>query len=246
MFEMMPEGVIVTRAWLMDKGLSRHAIDNLVKSSQLESLGKGVYVRGTFKIIWESVVYTLQSILKTDLVLGGLTALEMQGLSHYLPLSGKNLIHLYGKDELPSWVNKILSDVMFIRHSEQNLNSRDSLRSFTVARNWKEGVGDLILSSPERAFLEVLLDVPKKISFEHADQLMQGLTTLSPRSLQRLLELCKNVKVRRLFLWFAERQDYAWLNKLNPASIDLGSGNRMLIRDGRLDKKYKITVPVSL
>lgn len=251
----MPEGVVATRKWLMEKGLSRHAIDNLIKSRQLESLSKGVYVRAASKITWQSIVYTLQSILKTDLVIGGLTALEMQGLSHYLSLSEKKVIHLYGKKKMPAWVNKLIPEATFIQHNEQDLlggsatkskiplSNKDSLRSFTVERDWKEDVGHLILSSPERAYLEVLLDVPQKVSFEHADQLMQGLTTLSPRSLQKLLEFCRNVKVRRLFFWFAERHNYAWLKKLNLESIDMGSGNRMLARGGKLDKKYKITVP---
>jgi hypothetical protein len=104
----------------------------------------------------------------------------------------------------------------------------------------------LILSSPERAFLEMLTDVPKKISFEHADQLMQGLTALSPRILQELLELCTNVKVKRLFFWFAERHNHIWLRKLNLSRIDLGVGNRVLVKWGKLDKKLKITVPESL
>lgn len=56
------------------------------------------------------------------------------------------------------------------------------------------------MSSPERAYLEVLVDVPKTVSFEHADQLLQGVTTLSPRRMEHLLRNCANVKVRRLFI----------------------------------------------
>jgi hypothetical protein len=33
------------------------------------------------------------------------------------------------------------------------------------------------------------------------------------------------------------------LGKINRESITLGSGNRMLIKGGKLDTKYKITVP---
>jgi hypothetical protein len=72
---------------------------------------------------------------------------------------------------------------------------------------------------------------------------MQGLTTLSPRNLQKALESCKNVKVKRLFFWFADRQNYVWLDKINRENITLGSGNRMIIQGGKLDNKYKITVP---
>lgn len=89
----------------------------------------------------------------------------------------------------------------------------------------------------------MLNEVPNKISLEHADQLIQGMTLLSPRTLQKLLEACTNVKVKRLFLWFGSRHNYTWFSKLNTDNINLGSGNRVIIKGGELDKTYKITVP---
>ena len=88
-----------------------------------------------------------------------------------------------------------------------------------------------------------MTDVPQKITFEHADQLMQGLTTLSPKTLQKTLEWCHNIKVKRLFFWFADRHNYVWWNKINREHIPLGSGNRMIAKGGKLDTNYKITVP---
>jgi hypothetical protein len=242
--EILPEGIIATREWLLKEGLSRHALDNLVKSNQLEPLSKGVYVRGKLKNDGESIIYSLQSILKKDFVVGGLTALDMQGLGHYLFFSKKKVFHLYGIKKTPPWLNKLLPDVLFIWHNQQELTDNiKKWHSFTISRNWNGGSGSLVLSSPERAYLEVLTDVPNKISFEHADQLMQGLTALSPRKLQELLEVCTNVKAKRLFFWFAERHNHIWLRKLDVSSVDLGVGNRALVKGGKLDKKYKITVP---
>lgn len=248
LYEIMPEGLITTNRWLMENNLTRHAIDNLVKSKQLESISKGVYVRNISKISWQSIVFSLQSILKTDLVLGGLTALEMQGLSHYLSLSENKIVYLFGNDLIPEWVTTLDLNVKFIRHTSNSLFSKqhteqDQLHPFTLKRDWDNDSRKLIISSPERAYLEVLLEVPQKTTFEHADQLMQGLTTLSPRNLQKVLECCKNIKVKRLFFWFAERQNYVWLDKLNRESITLGSGNRMIVKGGKLNTKYKITVP---
>lgn len=255
LYHIMPEGVITNRKWLLKNNLSHHAIDNLVKSNQLESISKGVYVRNRTKISWQSLVFSLQSIFQTDLVVGGITALEIQGLSHYLSLAENKIVHLYGNDVIPEWVTNLSLNTNFVRHTtnsllgkseeenkiESNKNSR--LHSFTTERNWDNESEKLIISTPERAYLEVLLDVPQKVTFEHADQLMQGLTTLSPKSLQKLLEECKNVKVKRLFFWFAERHNYVWLNKINRETITLGSGNRMIAKGGKLDTKYKITVP---
>ena len=196
----MPEGLITTHKWLLNNNLSRHAIDNLVKSNQLESISKGVYVRNIRKITWQSVVFSLQSVLNLDFVIGGLTALEMQGLSHYLSLSENKIVHLFGNDVLPEWVKNLDLNVKFVRHTTNSLfgeNSEENIefQPFTSERYWDNDHRKLILSTTERAYLEVLSDVPQKITFEHADQLMQGLTTLSPKNLQKTLESCQNVKV---------------------------------------------------
>ncbi len=61
-----------------------------------------------------------------------------------------------------------------------------------------------------------------------------------------LLINCQSIKAKRLFLWFAERHNHAWLQKLDRSGIDLGKGKRMLVRGGKLDTKYNITVPETL
>ena len=271
LLRLVPETLPVTRQWLLaqDKNLDRHAIDNLVKSGQLSSLAHGVYTRPGTTLTWEGVVCCLQNILRTDLAVGGLTALELKGFSHYVALSGKRVIHLYGKDPLPKWVSGILPDIEFTRHTplfgpsnglgatgfvtdeydpgKKRLYDVSSTAIYAYDTELAKVSWPFLRSSPERAYLEILMDVPGTVSFEHADQLMQGLTTLSPRRLEKLLKLTKNVKVRRLFYWFAERHQYTWLKKLpSPLALDelgLGSGKRMLVQGGKLDTKYMITVP---
>lgn len=247
LYHILPEGIITTRKWLMDNNFTMHAIDNLVKSNQLESISKGIYVRNKAKMTWQSVVFSLQSMLETDVVVGGMSALEMQGLSHYLSFSENKTVHLYGNEALPKWVMELEVNAKFIKYSTKGFfenNEYEKQNSqFTIEREWDNEGRKLTIATSERAYLEVLLDVPSKVTFEHADQLMQGLTTLSPRSLQKLLEQCQNIKAKRLFLWFADRQNYAWVSKLDRDKITLGSGNRMIAKGGKLDKKYKITVP---
>lgn len=60
---------------------------------------------------------------------------------------------------------------------------------------------------------------------------------------QRLLEQCTSIKVKRLFLWSAERIGHAWSDQLEPKRVDLGSGKRQLYKGGVFDRKYQITVP---
>jgi hypothetical protein len=102
------------------------------------------------------------------------------------------------------------------------------------------------MSSPDRAILELLDEVPERETFHQADVLIEGLRNLSPRRVQALLVACRSVKVKRLFLWFAERHQHAWLKKLDRKDIDLGRGKRMLVRGGKLDSTYNITVPESI
>jgi hypothetical protein len=56
----------------------------------------------------------------------------------------------------------------------------------------------LLVSVPERAWLELLADVPHRITFEMAEAIADGLRTLRPALLQQLLETVMSVKVRRL------------------------------------------------
>jgi hypothetical protein len=101
-------------------------------------------------------------------------------------------------------------------------------------------------STKERAILELLDELPERESFHQVDALMEGLSDLSPRRLQTLLEACTSVKVKRLFLFFADRHRHAWRSRLDVSRIDLGSGKRVLVKGGKLDPNYYITVPSDL
>lgn len=258
--DLVPDGLPVTKQWLAKQSpdFDRHALDNLVKGKQLVPLASGVYMRPGTHLTWQGVVASLQTIFRTDLSVGGLTALELQGFAHYLPLSRQRAVHLYGKDVLPAWLENALPSTHFVRHIRlpslggSGLVNREydtQERSFVDSDipGQRASAWPFTMSSPERAYLEVLMDVPGAISFEHADQLLQGMTNLSPRRMEELLRKCTSVKLRRLFYWMAGRHSYAWLKKLpKPEALDelgLGSGNRVLARDGRLDPRYRITVP---
>ncbi|HEX9971507.1 MAG TPA: type IV toxin-antitoxin system AbiEi family antitoxin domain-containing protein, partial [bacterium] len=78
--------------------------------------------------------------------------------------------------------------------------------------------------------------------FAEASHLMENLATLRPQLVQQLLEQCNSIKVKRLFLYFAEKHDHEWFNHLNKNKINLGSGKRVVVKNGKLDKKYQITV----
>ena len=89
-----------------------------------------------------------------------------------------------------------------------------------------------MLSTPERGVLELLDELPGRKTFHQVDVVMDGLVGLSPKRTSRLLRECRSVKVKRLFLWLAERHGHPWIERLDRDGIDLGKGKRMLVRAG--------------
>jgi len=71
---------------------------------------------------------------------------------------------------------------------------------------------------------------------------MESLTTLRPQVVQQLLERCTSVKTKRLFMHAAERTGHRWLQRLDMAKVDFGSGRRTIHAGGRLDKNYDLVV----
>jgi len=169
-------------------------------------------------------------------------------------------IHLYGTRKPPGWIFKLKLDAQFVFHNSDRLftskvnrshrikgdDESDFPQSSYVSQPWRQWDWPLMMSTPERAILELLNEVPQRETFHQADVLMEGLRNLSPRRLQTLLVACRSVKVKRLFLWFAERHQHAWLKKLGRKNINIGKGKRMLVRGGRLDPKLNITIPESI
>jgi hypothetical protein len=144
-------------------------------------------------------------------------------------------------------------DRLFKREASRPLQSKsdrdttnDVLQSSHIRQPWGQWEWPLTMSSPERAIFELLDEIPQRETFHQADVLMEGLRNLSPRRLHTLLVACRSIKVKRLFLWFAERHQHAWLKKLDRKDIDLGHGKRMLVRGGKLDPTFNITVPESI
>lgn len=227
-------------SYLSASGFGRDLLVKYKKSGWLEPFGRGAYIRFGDKVNWLGALYTLQTQLKLSVHVGGKTALERKGYAHYLPAK-QNRIFLYGPRGLilPAWFKGDRFDVQFVV-TRTNLFPMDCRKGFT---KFKEKDFSVTISAPERAAMEMLHLVPRDIGFDEAQLIMENLVTLRPDVVQELLETCRSVKVKRLFLYMAERHEHAWLSKLDVSRIDLGKGKRMIIPNGRFDAKYQITVP---
>ena len=257
----LPEGLLVDAAWLEQRGYYRSLRSQYVAAGWLEQPTRSVFCRPRGIISWEQVVISLQTLLEYPISVGGRTALELQGYAHYLPHS-QQAIHLYCDKKLPSWVSKLKLEQGFIYHNRSRFlpkikhsssahlisepfkaNSELNLEGNLRVTLWGQWDWPLVMSTPERAILELLDELPKKESFHLADVTMEGLVNISPRRMQSLLEQTSSVKIKRLFLFFADRHQHRWLSQIDRSKTDLGKGKRMLVKGGKLNLKYQITVP---
>lgn len=261
----LPDGLLVDAAWMERRGYSTSLRSQYVAAGWLVQPARGTFKRPRGTLTWEKAVISLQTLLEWPVVVGGRTALELQGFSHYLAPAGPRVVHLYGPEAPPGWLAKLPLEVRFAFHRSQTLFRSDpvarGLTSFAcdIEKNAGQGAEGfeagavrafqteaewpLTISSAERALLELLNELPRRETFHNVDMMVEGLRTLSPKRLQRLLEDCRSIKVRRLFFWFARRHGHRWLKQIDRDRISLGSGKRVLVKAGHLDPEYLITVP---
>ncbi|MEJ5096565.1 MULTISPECIES: type IV toxin-antitoxin system AbiEi family antitoxin domain-containing protein [Sphingomonas] len=141
---------------------------------------------------------------------------------------------------LPAWFQKHWGGE--VRHMQTKLLPNDI--GLTEHRT-PEGY-PLTAATPERAILELLHLAPKEFDLVEACQIVEGMTSLRPKLMQSLLEACTSVKVRRLFLYLAERADLPVMRHVKVDQIDLGSGDRSLAKMGRYVPKYRLLLPREL
>ena len=235
-----PKGTVGVAFYLNRLGFTHDLLTKYKKSGWLKSFGRGAYILYGDKVEWTGAVYALQAQLGLNVHPGGKTALELKGYAHYLP-SGKRRVFLYAPQGqvLPKWFRgeRLGVDIVLIRTNLFPPETQEGLSEF------KEKDFSIRISSPERAAMEMLHLVPRKISFEKAFLLMENLASLRSVLVQRLLARCRSIKVKRLFMFMAEKHGHPWVSELDLSGIDFGKGKRMIVPNGKYDRKYRITVP---
>ncbi len=232
-------GTVNTMTEFTKKGYNKDLIKKYKQSKWIESISTGAYKLFNDTIEWYGIINAIQSQLEMTIHPGGKTALMLKGYSHYIMAELKE-IYLFGQQNeiLPQWV-KNTEFIKTFRYKRTKLFQNDNK---TGLIEYVENQISIIISSPERAMLEMLYLVPKYHTTNESILIMEGLTTLRSDILQDLLEKCNSVKAKRLFLYIAEKFKYFWLKNLDIDKINLGSGKRAIDKKGKLDKKYLIVV----
>jgi len=258
----LPERYVVDAAWLSGLGLSASSIRDYVERGWLERVGSRLYRRPEREsgepVRWEIAMLSLQ-MMAAPLHIGGMSALELAGYWQYAPL-GRRRIWLYtDAPAVRSYLRRLDLDADIDVRSRKLFADPDlgvESRALDLVMGAlgpvETSAGSTVphrqrlrVASLERAILETLEEVPKKVSFQHGAELFEGLTTLRPKLMEALLLECRSVKAKRLFLYFSGQQRHSWARRLQTADIDIGSGKRQIVPGGKLDPEFLITVPRS-
>ena len=241
LLQQWPRGTVATNPWMESQGVSSDLARWYVRAGWLTRIGPGAYAQAGDTIDWIGGLFALQAQLCMTVHAGAKSALELQGRAHYVPLGSRKRVILISDipETLPTWFRRRPWEAQIEHHSLKLFERMppESLRQIDC------GSFKIAASSPERAIMEEMRLATTNDDIEHSIQILENLVTLRPNIVQRLLEACTSIKVKRLFLWGAERIGHTWFKMLAPGNVDLGSGKRQLYKGGAFDPKYRITVP---
>lgn len=225
--------------WMKKKGYSDQLIKKYRQSGWLTSLDKGVMYRTGDSLSAYVALSCCNEQLGRSYRVAAHSALELYGFNHYVPMGKPLLMVAHSESQTPKWM---LSD-RFDRTIK--VFSTKMVAAPQTAMVQIDGV-DVRSSSPELAFMECLLLAPMQYDYMDLYYIMEQLTSLRVDVLQNLLENVKNNRVKRLFLYMAEKAGHYWFDMLNLDKIDLGTSKLQIVRNGVYVNKYKITIPKNL
>ncbi len=237
-----PNGLVLLPSYLVSEGFSYELQQQYRNSGWLRSLGKGGMLRANDSLLLTGALSALQRQTKNNIHYGGRFAIELHGNTHYLQL-GSSEVTLFapGQRKLPSWFLNNKWDVGY-KVYKLSLFNNDNVGLV----NYLDSGIEMKISSSARAMMECLSLCPNEFSLTEAYELMEGLSTLRSKQVQELLEECKSIKVKRLFLYYAERVGHSWYKYIDQKNVEIGTGNRSLVKNGVLVSKYKLVLPKEL
>jgi len=241
LFSFVQHGNVVTSSLLRSIGISNDLRRYYVSSGWLETVGSGAYKKPNDNIGWQGAINAIQTQTDIDVHVGGLSALSLQGYAHYFRLNNE-ILYLFSeqKTKLPKWFTDYDWGLKIFHKSSSFLPKNLGVKELMIKEI------PVLISTPERAMLECLYLAPQNLDLVECYQVFEGLVNLKPKLVNELLLNCNSIKVKRLFLYMAEKANHQWFNFVKKEKIELGNGDRLITRKGTYDAKYKITIPKEL
>lgn len=210
-------GTPVTSRDLAGLGISPDLAVHYVRAGWLERLARGVYSRPNDRPALHPSLVLLERQFEA-LHVGGKSALDWQGVRHYV--SPHPRLHLYGWNSvtLPSWFT-----ARFPAEYHRKRLFKERPKKLLHVRAFEKRKDAPLVSAPERALLEVLSEVGVRQSLEEAGQLVESTYTFRANVLRELLTSCTSVKTVRLCLRIGQEHSQPWAAKLKQAQLPTGS-----------------------
>jgi hypothetical protein len=241
LLQMQPSGALFFSSWMYAKGVSYELQRRYRETRWLSPFATGVMIRTGDRPTLYSALSSLNRQLNKRFYICALSALELAGYSHYIPMGRQRIVVGCSHGEwFPRWMEKQDWGMDILKISSACFDSQTGITT------QMQGEFEILLSSPERAFMECLHLAPKYYSLMDLYYVMEQLTALRTDLLQSLLEQNVSVKVKRLFLYMAEKANHPWLESLDTSGISLGTGKRAVTGNGVLNTKYQIVIPEDL
>jgi len=219
----IPPGSPVTSADLARLGASPNLATYYVRAGWLHRIAHGVFMRPADTLLLQPALRLLEQRI-TGLHIGGKSALERHGIQHYV--LQRPTLWLYGWDtaKLPTWFQTSFPST-YVRKRLFDEHPASMLHVHRQHGNDSE----VLVSSPERAFLELISEMgtgrmpSDTLMLVWALDLTDGTYTFRSKVLSELFKKCTSVTTIRICLLLGRGLKMPWVKKLNPASLPAGS-----------------------
>ena len=215
-----PRGTPLATAWLQQQGLSAKQVARLAADGWLKRLGHGVYLLPGDQLNREASLARLAETVP-GLHVASKTALAWRGVRHNLAINEH--LTLWGEKPttLPTWFTHTFPAHYQATHLfDARLDANAGLAPLPAGRP------DVLVSTPERAVLELLSDVGKGQELEEARHLVESTRSLRIPVLDELLAHLTRIKVARLAHALAQELELPWVDLARRHSERLGGGQR--------------------
>jgi len=211
-------------------GISADLAVHYVRAGWLQRLARGVYCRPNDSPALHPSLVLLERSFE-GLHVGGKSALDWHGVRHYV--SQRPVLHLYGwsAGRLPEWFTK-----RFPSDYHRKRLFEEQPKKLLHVLPFEKRAGAPLVSTPERALLEMLSEVGVRQPLGEARELVESTYSLRAGVLYELLRRCTSVKTVRLCLQLGRELSQPWASKLDPAQLPRGSDRPWVSRsaDGLL------------
>lgn len=229
-----PRGAIFFAAWLYKNGIAYELQRNYRDARRLLSISPGVMVRAGEKPTVYSAIACFNSQMDKYFHIGALSALKLTGAVPNMPIDQPQVMIYYPSGEwFPLWLTRQKFSSGIMKLSSKMLDNKLGILSAL------QGSFEVLISSPERAFLEAVHLAPGYYSLDDLRVILYQLPNLNPKLMQALLEQCKSIKTKSLFLDMAEQVAHPWFDKLDILKIDFEGKDREIVVDRHAKKSQR-------